>query len=419
MIFSGRKGGIKRNGVLGDGLLWVLTTVLMVSFVVFEKEAAGKYIFLGIALAFFAVYSLQQKLHIRMAFDAFHTFTALFGLFCIASMGWAQDPDLTYRRMTTVVETILFMWLLYLYYQKEENVKRLLDVVCITGSAVAIYAIIRYGRELISAIILSGARAENSFANINAIGVMSAFSVVIFFSRLIRKQISLSMLLAVPCFIMVVVSGSRKAFAALVLGIVMLLLIRGMAKSRNPFHTLIRVLLVCVAIFFLGRALLTLPLFKPLMMPMTRLFNYFTGAGDTDESVRRRMKFVELGLQQFKSTPLFGMGIGNSSLLIGRDTYLHNNYIELLACGGLAGTLLYYAPYLYLIKYMIRYRRIKNEESAICLVLLLLILVMDFGQVSYFSKDTYFYLMLFFTQIRVLKRQAACEAYRRTLQANG
>lgn len=397
---------VGKRSSISDKVLWVLTVALMVSFVVFEQEARGKYIYMGIAVCFFVVYAIKSNYRIPLRIELFHLYTALFAIYCIISMVWAQDSNLAYRRGAMVVKVVLFMWILYLYYRDETSIKRLLDVVCVSGFIVALYAIMTYGLSTIREIVEAGERAQNSFANINTIGMMSATALVIAFSRLVNRKYSLNMILSLPCLLMVIASGSRKAFTLLNAGIIMLLFLKVVRNNRNFAMVIIRVAFTAVLVVVVGRMIISLPIMKSVVDPMTRMLNYFTGSGRTDESVRGRMSFIPLAMQQFVKTPLFGMGIGNSSILIGRDTYLHNNYIEMLACGGIIGFLVYYAPFIYSAKNMLQLRRVEAEESDLCLVLLILFLIMDFGQVSYFSKDTYFYLMIFLTNVKILKKAA-------------
>ena len=393
---------------IGNVLLQTITAALMASFVIFEQSARGKYLFLGLIILFFIVYAVYSGLRIPLTVDRYHFYTALFALFCVCSMIWASSPRLTYNRMTTVVETVLFMWVLYLYYRDLGTVTGLLNILCSVGIIVASFAIFRYGFSTIRSIISMGDRAGNSFSNINTIGMMSAISVLIVFFRLLNKKFSLTMLLAAPCVLMVIASGSRKAFSLILAGIMMLVILQAVKKSRSPGTALLKVVIAIVLFAIIARIVLSLPFMKSLTEPLRRLMNYFTGEGASDESVRRRMKYISLGLHQFLQTPILGIGIGNSALLIGRASYLHNNYVELLACGGVVGFLIYYAPYAYLTRCMIHYRWVEQEENnTFCFVLLLLILLMDFGQVSYFSKETYFYLLILFTHVNTMKRQTS------------
>ena len=387
---------------LGDKILRLINTALMIAFVVFEQESWGKYVYLGFIIVFFIVFSFKSKFKIETSLRRYHVYTALFAVFCLVSMLWAQAPSLTYRRMTTVVETILFMWVLFLYYKDQKTIQGMLDVIYVAGIIVSIYAIYIYGLSNIRLIIASGDRAGNSFTNINTIGMMSAISLVIVCSRIVNRQYSINMLFSIPCLVMVLASGSRKAFAILGIGIVMLFTLKAIKNGNSILDTMLKVMIIVAIVYLSSQIILSASTLRSVSAPMMRLFHYFGGSGATDESVRRRMNFFALGFQQFARTPLFGLGIGNSSLIIGRDTYLHSNYIELLACGGIVGFLIYYLPHIYIVKKMIQLRFVPNEGRDICVVLLLVLIICDFGQVSYFSKENYYYLMILFVHVQQL-----------------
>ena len=83
---------------------------------------------------------------------------------------------------------------------------------------------------------------------------------------------------------------------------------------------------------------------------------------------------------------------------------MHNNYIELLAGKGVIGLLAYYSMYLYVAYNLIRYRDIHSNEYIMVLILFLSQIVMDMGMVSYESKSTYFYMMLFYLEVQLLRK---------------
>ena len=93
------------------------------------------------------------------------------------------------------------------------------------------------------------------------------------------------------------------------------------------------------------------------------------------------------------------------------------NYVEILAGGGLVGFLIYYSFYCYVFGSFIRYRRYCSIETFICAVLLVMLLVDDYANVTYYLKDTYFYLMIGAFEAEKLKRCARESAiYVPTLQ---
>ena len=133
---------------------------------------------------------------------------------------------------------------------------------------------------------------------------------------------------------------------------------------------------------------------KSVVSRMDIFLDMFSSGGTSDYSTLNRLEFIRIGIGQFIKTPILGIGIGNSPVIIGRETYLHSNYVELLACGGLLGTIVYYAPYFYLLKRFLRVRE-KDYSIKVAITMLITQLILDMAQVTYFSKETYIFLMLY------------------------
>ena len=60
--------------------------------------------------------------------------------------------------------------------------------------------------------------------------------------------------------------------------------------------------------------------------------------------------------------------------------------------------------YLYVAYNLIRYRDIHSNEYIMVLILFLSQIVMDMGMVSYESKSTYFYMMLLYLEVQILRK---------------
>lgn len=208
----------------------------------------------------------------------------------------------------------------------------------------------------------------------------------------------------IPAIVLIGLSGSRKTLVLAAAGFVILVMKR--FGSKNIAKTVIQWSLLGVLILVLFRFLLTLPIFEAVKARMVGLIAMVTGVGEVDHSTWLRQQYIALGLEQFWKTPLLGIGIDNARFLVetalGRRTYLHSNYVELLADGGIVGFFCYYAMYLYPLWIFYRYRRDRDPYLILCVVLMLLFLVMDYGLVSYYSKSTYFYLSMLFLEARFL-----------------
>ena len=394
---------LKIGNVFFDRLTVFLTTLWLVSFTVFSTESWGKYVYLLLTVAIFLVGAFQNGLKVDVAIEPFHICTMIFLVYGFTTYLWAIDGSYTINRMSTVAQTLVCMYLVYTCYRNDENSERLLNCVMWAGYIVVIYAIYYYGTATIRAIIQAGSRIDNEFTNVNAIGMMAAYSLIITFSKIINGHASWSLFLSLPAMLMVIASGSRKAFIILGAGIFFVYLTHSMSKSKNPLQTLLKFGLVCLVSAIGLMIIWSTPIFSPVTERLSQTLNQFTGNGRVDDSTIRRVWFIEIGLKQFLKTPIQGIGIGNSLFIIGHDTYLHNNYVEILACGGILGIAAFYCSYLYCAPAILKSIKKYDEVSVLCLTFFILQLFMDFMQVSYFSKDTFFYFMIFFLQTKRLR----------------
>ena len=140
-------------------------------------------------------------------------------------------------------------------------------------------------------------------------------------------------------------------------------------------------------------------MFETLNTRFTEMVNTFTGTGKTSVSTATRIEFTQAGLKQFVETPLFGIGIANSGLItqqviIGFDTYLHNNYVELLACVGIIGTALFYSAVFTSLLSVLKKGKTNSAKAVLVAILIIVWLIIQVGYVSYAEKTTYIYTVL-------------------------
>lgn len=398
---------IRYEGRLGDKIIWLLTTFLLASFVIFDQNAWISAILLGTTLAVFVISFVQAKCVLKLTVKPFHVFVGVFVLYCFASSWWALNADAAVTKGMTVLQILLCMSVLDIHYSKADSVGRLADAVMWAGYVISLYAIWYYGIDEIRTLSDAGKRLGNDLTNVNTIAMAAALSLIIFvynFFFISKKKIWQGVF-AVPAVIIVAMSGSRKALVLMVAGIVAVVLFRYASKSF--FKTLLRWCVLAVLLFFVFRFVLSLPLFEMVSARMEGFFALLTGTGKVDHSAWLRDQFVQAGFEQFRQTPFLGVGIGNAEALTvrvsGESTYLHNNFVELLACGGLFGFLCYYSMYGYLFYNLFKCRKSKDNYWCLCVILSGILLAMDYGMVSYYSKSTYFYFLLFFTEIRILQ----------------
>ncbi|HFD2030267.1 TPA: O-antigen ligase family protein [Clostridium perfringens] len=394
---------------ISEKIIWYLTVVLISSFYIFDTSKWGSIILIIITISILAISLIQNNGIIKFSIKPFHLFILLFALFCMFSSVWAIYPKDSFQKGITIIQILICMTVIEMHYSKYSSIKQLIDAIMWAGFLVVFYAIIFYGLDTIKYIFVSQSRLSNSFANINSIAMIASVSLVImvydiFFVK--KKKIYL-LIFAMPSIIMIAASGSRKALVLTILGIVMIILFR--YSNKNFFITLIRLILLSTILLIIFRVILLLPIFSGINERMKGLIALITDNGVVDHSAWIREQYIRVGINQFINKPILGIGIGNSHFLTlqaeGRSTYLHNNYVELLACGGIIGFTIYYYVYMYLLYNIFKLRKYKSDYTILCIILIVLLLGMDYGSISYYSKITYFYFVVFFMEVQLLKKR--------------
>ena len=116
-----------------DRLIWVLITFLFSAFLLFDLNIWISYIILVTSIAVFLLYVLKNRGVLKLSFDRYHAHVLLFAVFCIASSLWARNSSDAITKGTTIIEILICMSLIYMYYQTQPNVRGL--ILCFIISA--------------------------------------------------------------------------------------------------------------------------------------------------------------------------------------------------------------------------------------------------------------------------------------------
>lgn len=390
-----------------EKLIWLLTVFILTTYIVFETYTWGRYAFFGASVAIVLLAAFVNKGRITVRLEPYHYFMLLFSGYCALSSLWAIEPADSLQMGVTALLILGCNMMLYVYYQREDSVQKLLEAVMWTGYIVAIYAIVFYGLdEMMDA--AEGNRLENDFSNVNTIGMAAALSCVIQVHDWLYKKNRRSAVFMIPCVIVIAACQSRKALLLLALGVLAVYFIKD-RHGRDVINQLIKMALLVIAALAAVAVIYSLPVFDGVRERMNSLFVGFFGGGKADGSTLMRLRMIDLGWTWFKKYPIGGVGIGNAHILAARylrfDTYLHNNFAELLCSGGIVGFCVYYGMYAYLFYSLLKYRSADRKHFEICFVWLVVMLVLDYGMVTYVTKSQWFYLLVHFLNINSLKRK--------------
>lgn len=382
----------------GEKLILVLTAVLLSTFSIGRMNLYGNYIMIAITLAVIVIYVANNSGLLPYFIRKFHLYVGLFAAYCIMTSVWAINSKYAIEKGTTIFEILICTSIFYWIFNTFDNrVEKILKVIMYSGYIVMTYSFFSSGFLYVLRVLISGGRLDSSFDNVNMISFVCAISIIInlYFVMYDRVHIK-DCILLIPTVVMVLACGSRKSLLILVLGIMLIYLFK--IKSEGMTLKGIKyVLFLCLTILLFVIAT-TSAYLSGIMGRMDGLIALITGNGRVDHSALLRQQMVELGISIFKHNPIGGIGIGCPRILtystFGTNSYLHNNYAELLAGGGIFGFLLYYLPFMRVFLSLWKARKAKlNNESHVILVLYLCMFIADYGMVSYYSKLHYFLLL--------------------------
>ena len=389
-----------------DRIIWLLTVILFASIIIFA-ESGGAMVLFGITIIIFFLSTLQAR-SLRLKITRYQGMVLLFATYCAITALWSENSNNALSVSFAIIKMLICTTVIYTHYSKFESIEQITRAVMWAGYIVVIYSFVYYGPRQTMLMLVSSGRLENAFANVNTIAMLAATSVMIsVFFMAINKRINVLLIaLDLISLLLILASGSRKALVLMIAGVIMIIMFK--SATKNVIKTVTRWIGLGIILFFVFVFLLSLPVFDSINVRMKGLVAFVTGNGEMDNSAWVRQNYIRIGIEQFKKTPLIGMGMNNTYLIspqvVGKSTYLHNNFVELLAGGGIVGFILFYRIYVFLLAKFWESRKCFDDYTRLCIVWIAIHFMMHYGAVVYYYKETYVYLTILFLQTEKINR---------------
>ena len=384
-----------------DRILLILAALFMMSSYFLVSFGNGMYVLFAIVILFLVLSNYKFEVH------AFHLFVFQFCLYCYANSMWALNYHNALSNGNTIFEVLACLSVMYCHFKKFNDVTQLMKLIMWVGYVVVFYCYLVYGVDRVADLSSDEGRLSNSFNNINTLSMLASTVVIInIFFIVFRKRRSWFDLLIFPTIFFILSSQSRKGVGMIVLGVFLLFYLKYLRSNEKSLMPLMKfagfvLLFIIVIILFSSTSAM-----EGVTNRMMGFIAQFTEDGDVDASTQARIGLRHLGWEQFHKTPWFGIGMGCSYFLtheeFGTNTYLHDNYVELAACGGIFALVSYYSIFLYLLFKERKYFKV-DDMCNLILVLLIVKFFTDYGSVSYITKMNYFYLMVYFLHLESCK----------------
>ena len=364
---------------LSEKITIVLSTLLFASFTVLNKTSFSSIGVLIIAVLMMFFHCQHSGWRLPKKIYSFQISMILFAIFGLLSMVWSQNPKDALDKSMSIIEICACMTFVYWCHKDFDSMEPTILSIIWGGYIIAVYYFFVYGG--ISLAIQNaeeGIREGVDFANINAIGRVMAIVIVLNIYMLMHSS-KKRLYIGIPLPIIALISTmSRTPFVEVIFGIILLAILNGI-KNKRVSNVVFKIVLSAIFIYLVYLVIKDLPILKGVTNRMASLINLFSNSGSADSSAIMRQRMIETGWRLFKSNPILGIGIGNAhyyaSGLISKNTYLHNNYVELLASGGIIGTYLYYRIHIKLIINLRKSYKIIDDSCMLCIVMLLMLLL--------------------------------------------
>ena len=315
----------------------------------------------------------------------------LFWCFYFISCLWAKNRVDTMERLNVSIQTIGVYVIIPLLFKDKDDINHVIKLIIISLFYSGILLMVRtplsnYGSQRIGTAI---GLHPNGFGLRMAIGaVLSMF--------LLKNQDNTKtksgVLIALVVFFssLALLTGSKKALFVIIGGLLALELYRSDGKKIIVNFVLGIIVLLVVIRLIMYNSLF----YNVLGKRIEKTYNTLIGNTETgmeDKSLVERKFYINEAIKLFKDYPILGYGGNNFKTYLRESSYSHiayshNNYVELLSTLGIVGFGIYYYIYYYLIKGIIKEKRWKDSSGLLLTILTVILLLLDYGMVSYIEN---------------------------------
>lgn len=381
--------------MISKRIISLLLFLYVLSILVFDNARYVKlvYFFDVLLIGYYIVYYVQTNAKVYS--NLIISFLVLFTILTITSLFWTPNFMWGFTRSISMVFICINTFIIYNILKNFNNIEYIFY---------AFFAFVLFNFLILNNVLgfeeyyYSSIRFQGTTTNPNLVAIYSIFSIFISLYILLRESVSSKLYIIflylnlIMSFLLIIYSGSKKGILFSALLIIMYLVI-WLRPSKKLFSRLI------VLFFLIGTGLYLLQfvidieeLFYIMEKTYGRIENMLLAidnSANTDKSTLHRIHLINEGLKHFSNNVFFGLGTTGFAYYEG--VYSHNNYVEILANFGFFGFIIYYSIYLFTI---VKAFSIQSRIIKIYLIsTVFIILIMDIGLVSYFSK-IYFIILI-------------------------
>ncbi|MDA2166901.1 O-antigen ligase family protein [Bacillus cereus] len=398
LIYSNRKQRIY-------GLEFILIIIFLITVFADMSEEGIYYSKFLIIMMISLVYFVKNKsISFEKNIYIFYLFLILTG----ASGLYGFRNDVTIGNLLTLTCCLMLVIVLPLILSTKERLYIFMSWFIIFGLILSVYVIslTDYNR-LLEGRYYASEVLEESIGNRNAVALLIGLAFNFGVYKVFYQRNYKHLIFALVMLTAVLLTGSRKGLLICFIPMFINIFLMGMKsnlKKNIQYFFVSLILATLLSILFYNILFKIDILYENIGWRFESMYQeIFLHESSNEGSYHTRKNMIQYGMDYFKERPLLGHGIENFRYLyaqeVGKETYSHNNYIELLVNNGIVGLLLYYSFYISVIlKANDRRRKSESLEEKryylFCISLLICMFIIDWGLVSYKWYPNYILLAL-------------------------
>lgn len=385
------RGKLSLNGVI---LKKVLIAVVITAFFAFGDFPIFVYVIKVLAILGLLILSKCIR------YDSYLRWIVFFAIWSLSSIIWATDKDIVFFYFIWYLQAVLLAFSIGTSINDISDIEFVLKCIVVGSTLLSIRTL--YGISLSS---FGTFRLGDSIgSNPNELALKASLGCIIAFryfheEKKRRYKILYLVAIIIP-LIVVLFSESRKG----ILMVFIALFIYSIINSSNQIKFLRNTLMAIIGVMIVYYLMMHIEFFyNSFGRRFMLLFNIFDEGAYVGNSIGNRLNAVELGMNAFIRKPIIGFGLGNFMVATGLRGYSHNNYIQILVDLGIVGIVLYYTFYIKNLFGMITTIKYNRSLTSMLLSMMLVIIVIEYGLVSFNSDYVQLVLMLGFYIVRINK----------------
>lgn len=370
-----------------------LSTLLVFSFN-FDTTGVGNAV-TNLAIACFMATELMACLSRR--YCRLHPVTMLFAAFtwfCLCSVLWSPSFDRSIARVKSLLLMLLYFIALTNFALAGDDhrgrCRAFARSLVISSLFAAVYVIVASDWR-------TGTRVTGVIGDSNQASAYLSYAVPVALycgeKKLLPRLLVAADIVAVS--FAVVVMASRTGLIVVAAGLVLYWFVRAVQRGFFTLRSVTELMVILIAIYGIFRFIMTDELAYELIGSRYESFIDIAQGQSSkinENSYYERRALRDLAIKLFERHPIGGVGIEAYSYyaaLTIRDTFSHNDYLQLLSCVGVVGFCLYYSQHVYI---AVRLPKLQPCEFALGFVLLIQMFSFHTNVVFYYQKLEFVFL---------------------------